>query len=176
MKFSIKDFSSKCDQIRNFLRIWSHLQEKSLMENFVFCAVKLRVFSDPYTLTFFYKQLGSSLSPRLYFQGFRGSKLLIGCITKTIAAHGKWFQKLFCAFQALLLQYLTIYITLFIQDRTFYRYDHSVIVSQQHFGDANLSRRILMVIVVVCLIFFLTFSIIFEGFSWTSSWIANAEA
>ena len=40
MKFSIKDFSSKCDQIRSsFLRIWPHLLEKSLMENFIFCAV-----------------------------------------------------------------------------------------------------------------------------------------
>ena len=38
MKFSIKDFSSKCDQIRRFLRIWSHLLEKSLIENFIFCA------------------------------------------------------------------------------------------------------------------------------------------
>ena len=39
MKFSIKDFSSKCDQIRRFLRIWPHLLKKSLMENFIFCAV-----------------------------------------------------------------------------------------------------------------------------------------
>ena len=39
MKSSIKDFSSKCDQIRSFLRIWSHLLEKSLIENFIFCAV-----------------------------------------------------------------------------------------------------------------------------------------
>ena len=39
MKFSIKDFSSKCDQIRSFLRIWSHLLETSLIENFIFCAV-----------------------------------------------------------------------------------------------------------------------------------------
>ena len=36
MKFSIKDFFSKCDQIRSFLRIWSHLLKKSLMENFIF--------------------------------------------------------------------------------------------------------------------------------------------
>ena len=41
MKFSIKDFSSKCDQIRSFLLIWSHLLEKSLMENFIFGAVIL---------------------------------------------------------------------------------------------------------------------------------------
>ena len=39
MKFSIKDFFSKCDQICSFLRIWSHLLKKSLMENFIFCAV-----------------------------------------------------------------------------------------------------------------------------------------
>ena len=39
MKFSIKDLFSKCDQIRSFLRIWSHLLKKSLMENFNFCAV-----------------------------------------------------------------------------------------------------------------------------------------
>ena len=40
MKFSIKDFFSKCDQIRSFLRIWSHLLKKSLMENFIFRAVR----------------------------------------------------------------------------------------------------------------------------------------
>ena len=39
MKFSIKDSSSKCDQIHRKLRIWSHLLKKSLMENFIFCAV-----------------------------------------------------------------------------------------------------------------------------------------
>ena len=40
MKFSIKNFSSKCDQISSFLRIWSHLLEKFLMENFIFYVVK----------------------------------------------------------------------------------------------------------------------------------------
>ena len=44
MKFAIKDFSSKCDQIRNFLRIWSHLLKKSLMENFIFCAVSNLIY------------------------------------------------------------------------------------------------------------------------------------
>ena len=39
MKFYFKDFFSKCDQIRSFLRIWSHLLKKSLMENVIFCAV-----------------------------------------------------------------------------------------------------------------------------------------
>ena len=39
MKFSIKDFFFKCDQIRRKLRIWSHLLKKSAMENLIFCAV-----------------------------------------------------------------------------------------------------------------------------------------
>ena len=41
MKFSIKDFFSKCDQICRKLRIWSHLLKKSLMESLVFCAVRM---------------------------------------------------------------------------------------------------------------------------------------
>ena len=39
MKFSIKNFFSKWDEIRKNLRIWSHLLKKSFMENFIFCAV-----------------------------------------------------------------------------------------------------------------------------------------
>ena len=39
-KFSIQDLFSKCDQIRSFLQIWSHLLKKSLIENFIFlCSV-----------------------------------------------------------------------------------------------------------------------------------------
>ena len=46
MKFSIKDFFSKCGQIRSLLRIWSHLLKKSLMENYIFCAVLLLLESS----------------------------------------------------------------------------------------------------------------------------------
>ena len=42
MKFCIKDFFNKCDQIYIFLWIWLHLLKKSLMESFIFCAVVLR--------------------------------------------------------------------------------------------------------------------------------------
>ena len=35
-KLPIKDFFSKCDQIRRKLRIWSHLLKESLTENFIF--------------------------------------------------------------------------------------------------------------------------------------------
>ena len=41
MKFSLKNFFCKCDQVRRKLRIWSHLLKKSLMDNFIFCAVYL---------------------------------------------------------------------------------------------------------------------------------------
>ena len=40
IKLTIQDFFSKCDQIRRKLRIWLHLLKKSLMENFIFSAVK----------------------------------------------------------------------------------------------------------------------------------------
>ena len=46
MKFPIKDFFSKCDQIRRKLQISSHLLKKSLMENFIFCAVFCFDLSD----------------------------------------------------------------------------------------------------------------------------------
>ena len=42
MKFSTKDFFSRCDQIRRKLRIWSHLLKKVLMENLIVCAVHFR--------------------------------------------------------------------------------------------------------------------------------------
>ena len=45
MKFSIKDFFSKHDQIRSFLQIQSYLLKKSLVENFIFCAVLRMSFS-----------------------------------------------------------------------------------------------------------------------------------
>ena len=37
--FPLRIFFSKCNQIRSFLRIWLHLLKKSLIENFIFCAV-----------------------------------------------------------------------------------------------------------------------------------------
>ena len=45
IKFFIKNFFSKCEQIRRNLRIWSYLLRKSLMENFIFCPVSLLLFS-----------------------------------------------------------------------------------------------------------------------------------
>ena len=39
IKFFITDLSSKCDQTCRKLRIWSHLLKKSLMGDFIFCAM-----------------------------------------------------------------------------------------------------------------------------------------
>ena len=58
MKFSINDFFSKYDQIRSFLRIWSHLLKKSLMENFIFFfAVTLAILASLVKMNIF-KLLG----------------------------------------------------------------------------------------------------------------------
>ena len=46
MKFFIKRLSSKCDQMHSFLRIWSHLMEKYLMEDFIFCAVTVEILYE----------------------------------------------------------------------------------------------------------------------------------
>ena len=64
MKFFTKDFFSKCDQIRKKLRIWSHLQKKSLMENFIFCAVSY-IFKRRFVFQFqniLLKRIKASLS------------------------------------------------------------------------------------------------------------------
>ena len=39
MKFFINGFFSKCDEIRSLMEISSYLLKKSLIENFIFCAV-----------------------------------------------------------------------------------------------------------------------------------------
>ena len=51
MKFSIKDFFCKYDQICRKLRIWSHLLKKSLIKNFIFLWSD-RVLSTPLKFMF----------------------------------------------------------------------------------------------------------------------------
>ena len=41
MTFSVKDFFSKCDQIRNFLWIWSNLLKKSFGKLNLLCSENL---------------------------------------------------------------------------------------------------------------------------------------
>ena len=42
-------------KIRSFLRIWSHLLNKSSMENFIFCAVSLGVFESLHSEVNYYQ-------------------------------------------------------------------------------------------------------------------------
>ena len=46
MTFFIKELCSNCDQIRSFLRIWSHLLLKSLMKNSVFLCSELKIVHE----------------------------------------------------------------------------------------------------------------------------------
>ena len=41
LKFSIKDFFGKCDQICNFLRLWLYSLKESLIEKFIFVQLKM---------------------------------------------------------------------------------------------------------------------------------------
>ena len=67
MKFSVKDFFSKRDQIRSFLRIWSYLLKKISMENFIFCAVLYFCISQKRLMSFLvdYKHQKKKLQKKL---------------------------------------------------------------------------------------------------------------
>ena len=58
MKFSINDFCSKYDQIRWNLRIWLHIQKKSLMEKDkdLFCSECLYIRHLPQSQSVFMKK------------------------------------------------------------------------------------------------------------------------
>ena len=63
MNFSVKNLFSKCVHIRIKLRIYSHLLNKSIMENFIFCVVSIIGFTTD-SFKFFFKSNCQSL---LYF-------------------------------------------------------------------------------------------------------------
>ena len=60
MKFSIKDFFSKCDLIRSFLWIWSHLLKKSLIENFIYLQALYLQVLNKHSKKLFIKMILSS--------------------------------------------------------------------------------------------------------------------
>ena len=68
IKFSIRNFSSKCDQIRSFTWILLHLQKKFLVENFIFCAAINRRRARIYPLRFFL--ISTFLRPGAVFDVF----------------------------------------------------------------------------------------------------------
>ena len=59
MKFSIKDFFSKCDQIRISLRIWSHLLKKFSVKIFIFCAVCMYIHTYTHVMFCFHSLLSN---------------------------------------------------------------------------------------------------------------------
>ena len=63
MNFSVKNLFSKCDHIRIKLRIYSHLLNKSLTENFIFCVVNIIGFATE-SCKFFFKP---NCQPLVYF-------------------------------------------------------------------------------------------------------------
>ena len=76
IRFSIKDFFSKCDQIHNDLRIWSHLLKNSLMEHFIFCAVYVQNWD--------------------YFNNFYGPKIsIISPMSQTALSWRSWVRFFF---------------------------------------------------------------------------------
>ena len=111
VKFSIKDFFSKCDQIRSFLRIWSHLQKKSLMKNFIFCAVMtaISIFSHCFfpvgkfccyesRLSFFRRDwIGKMISYTYVTKGSISTQIIVkslifikpGCLKTTLSSTNK---------------------------------------------------------------------------------------
>ena len=92
MKFSIKDFFSKCNQILSFLsslQIWLHLVKKSLMENFIFCAVYSYLLETGTSLTLKLKQT-LNIFKQIYFEDLRGivNRSLLFKITITLYQGG----------------------------------------------------------------------------------------
>ena len=75
MKFPIKDLFSKCEEINSKLRTSSHLLTKSLMQNFIFCAVTATVLLSN-------KQFVTSINVRQLYR-FRGKKkwILYVCVS-----------------------------------------------------------------------------------------------
>ena len=60
MNFFVKNLFSKCEHIRIKLRIYSHLLNKSLTENFIFCVVNIIGFTTE-SCKFFFKPNCQSL-------------------------------------------------------------------------------------------------------------------
>ena len=83
MKFSIKDFFSKCDQIRMKLQIWSHLPKKPLMENFIFCAV-MRVWNAKVWNTYEALHESQTLVTKLFQKSKQKNKREIWRKSKTL--------------------------------------------------------------------------------------------
>ena len=104
MKFSIKDYFSKYDQIHRKLQIWSHLLRKSLMENFIFlrCEFIAGVTSYDLRVTFIARVASYFLNTSYELQFIAQVKSYVYC------TNHKFRVTLYCASYKLLLAYLLL--------------------------------------------------------------------
>ena len=73
MKFSIKVFFSKCDQIHSSQRIWSYLLKKSLMESFKFlCSGQMTKWKWQHFILFLWDIAVKKTLRNFVVYGFRG--------------------------------------------------------------------------------------------------------
>ena len=73
MKFSIKNFFSKCDQIHSSQRIWSYLLKKSLMESFTFlCRGQMTKWKWQHFILFLWDIAVKKTLRNFVVRGFRG--------------------------------------------------------------------------------------------------------
>ena len=73
MKFSMKDFFSKCDQICRKPRIWSHSLKKFSMKNLTFCpALQYQKLFVSQLKLYWYKDQIQNLSSQGNFRSFCG--------------------------------------------------------------------------------------------------------
>ena len=110
MNFSVKNFFSKCEHIRIKLRIYSHLLNKSLTENFIFCVVNIIGFTTE-SCKFFFKPNCQSL---VYFTSINTWHRLVPSIlfrSQFLACSKSWnFQyRNYCTIINVLLEHQTFF-------------------------------------------------------------------
>ena len=94
MKFSIKDFFRKCDQISKKLRIWSHLLKNFLMENFIFCAVFARSKRRIKFIKSWHKSSNKGGSPKKKIHFSKMVFRIMHAVRKHVSNRDKTFLKL----------------------------------------------------------------------------------
>ena len=90
-KFSIKESFSGCDQISSFLRIWSHLLKKSLLENFISCAA-LEANSS-YKTEMIFTSLKKEISTYLDNFSHEGRRLQVFCKIAVLKVFTKFARR-----------------------------------------------------------------------------------
>ena len=105
LKFSIDDFLSKCDQLWRKLRIWSHLLKKFSIENFIFCAVCVKL--PDIIFEAFQNDLNNSIVFILFLFCFCFVFVLFFCYTISVEAQIRHSRRNSCPYVFNTLAFLT---------------------------------------------------------------------